>query len=117
MPTINRDVKIKQPKQYYKHNNVSAEYYGTVMWKNLRNSYIKENPFCEYCLKEYNRVRLADEVHHIKEFLSGKTEEERMELLLDRDNLMSVCRDCHLEIHNARRKNKKLNPPGDQKEN
>lgn len=112
MPTINRTVKVKQPKQVYQHTRQSQPYYNTLQWKNLRNSYIKEHPFCQYCMDKYNRVRLAEEVHHKLEILSGVTEEERMEILLDRDNLMSVCRECHLEIHNQ----KKSTPGDGQKE-
>lgn len=114
MPTINRTVKVKQPKQVYQHTRQSQQYYNTLQWKNLRNSYIKEHPFCQYCYDHYGRIRLAEEVHHVREILSGLTEEERMELLLDRDNLMSVCRDCHLEIHNQKRK--EITPGDGQKE-
>lgn len=111
MPTINRSNKVREPKQIYKHNRQSEKYYNTLQWKNLRNSYIKEHPFCQYCQEHYNRVRLAEEVHHCTEFLQATTEEGRMELLLDPNNLMSVCRECHMEIHSIRRKNR--NNPGE----
>ena len=101
MPTINLN-KIQEKQTKYKHNNVSAQYYNTKAWHNLRNYYIKRHPICEECLK-HGKVTPAEEVHHIKEFLSGRTDEERYKLLTDEDNLMSVCRRCHKMIHSRRK--------------
>ncbi len=99
MPTINRK-KIKPKAVPYKHDkNISAEFYGSVQWKNLRNRFIKEHPLCEHCL-EKGIVKPTEEVHHKIEFLKGKDEQEKWNLLLDEDNLLSVCRDCHMELHN-----------------
>lgn len=98
---------IKQPKKEKgkgsKRSNRSAKYYNDRRWGLLRNWYIRNNPLCEECLLK-GISRAAEHVHHKKEFLKGKTEEERYELLLDPDNLESVCKECHQEIHEKRHK-------------
>lgn len=104
MPTINKGNKIKQKQTPYIHyNSLSMTYYNTTQWHNLRDRFIKVHPFCEECMKN-GKVKLAEQVHHKIEFLKGKTDEERWNLLLDEDNLESLCRDCHINIHNERRK-------------
>ncbi len=107
MPTINKKQKIKEkPTPYQHHNNISARYYNTSQWHKLRDWYIKQHPFCERCMEE-GKVKLANQVHHKEEFLHGITDEDKWKLLLDEDNLMSVCNKCHKEIHN------KTNRPND----
>lgn len=102
MPTINRSNKVREPKQIYKHNRQSEKYYNTLQWKNLRNSYIKEHPFCQKCLEE-GRVTLAEEVHHITTILSAP-EEFRYAVLTDDQNLVSLCKKCHSEVHTTNNK-------------
>ena len=98
MPTINKN-RISHKELPYKHeNNVSGKYYNTKQWKNLRNYYIRRNPLCEICLSK-GIVKPANEVHHIRPFLSGRTDEERWQLLTDEDNLQSLCYKCHDEVH------------------
>lgn len=91
---------ITKPKR--KNNNrcfnQSSKYYNTKQWHILRNDYIRHNPLCERCLS-CDRVTAAEHVHHITPFLTGDDERERMKLLLDRNNLMSVCQKCHRIIH------------------
>ena len=41
-------------------------------------------------------------VHHIIEVESGRTEQECRLLCFDPNNLESLCRECHAEIHRAR---------------
>jgi hypothetical protein len=114
MPTINRKHRVRQKQTTYIHlNNNSSQYYNTSQWHKLRDYYIKNHPFCERC-EENGRVTLAQHVHHKIEFLTGKTEEERWKLLLDEDNLQSLCAKCHAEIHNERRKEKNLGDEDDQ---
>lgn len=98
MPTINRN-KITYKELPYKHvNDVSAKYYNTKQWKNLRNYYIRRNPLCEICLSK-GIVKPANEVHHLRPFLTGKTDDERWKLLTNEDNLQSLCYECHDEVH------------------
>ena len=102
MPTINKN-KISHKELPYKHeNNVSGKYYNTKQWKNLRNYYIRRNPLCEICLSK-GIVKPANEVHHKVKFLDGRTDEERWQLLLDEDNLQSLCYECHDEVHRKMR--------------
>lgn len=99
MPTINKKHIIKEKTVDYLHyNDISSQYYNSSRWHNLRDRYIKHHPFCEMC--EMNgKVKLAEQVHHKKEFMKGTTDEERWNLLLDEDNLMSLCCECHKQIH------------------
>lgn len=61
---------------------------------------MRVNPICEKC-ELTNRIRPADEVHHIIPFDRGRTAAEREKLAYDWDNLLSLCQDCHDEIHKA----------------
>lgn len=97
MAYINKPKKRPDYKKYRKpYNN---------LWTILRNSYLMEHPLCEKCLLD-NKIVAAEEVHHIKPILKGENELEQRELMLDSNNLMALCRDCHHKIHNAMRKNK-----------
>lgn len=98
MPTINKKQIAKKETPYVHYNNQSMQYYNTRQWKNLRSYYIKRNPVCEKCL-EQDIITPATEVHHIKPFMSGTTEEERYTLLTDEDNLIAVCHNCHMRLH------------------
>jgi len=103
MPTINKKNKIQTLSTKWKRLDDDAKYYNSTSWHNLRNYYIKHHPFCEIC-EENGRVRLGEEVHHKTEFLSGNTEEERWQLLLDEDNLQTLCKECHHNIHSQKKK-------------
>lgn len=76
--------------------------YKTTEWKHKREDILKRDHYtCQRCLGVYNsgppikyiRVRRANTVHH-KEELSIKPE-----LMLDDDNLISLCLKCHNIIH------------------
>ena len=71
---------------------------NSTLWHNLRNSYIHNNPLCEECMKD-GVVTPATQVHHIKPFMSGLSEDERWQLLTDINNLMAVCDLCHHKLH------------------
>lgn len=95
MPTI---PKLKHIKKQYPVYNQSTEYYNTKEWKNLRHAHLLAHPLCERCLSQ-GRVTPAVHVHHIKPFLLGQNRPERLKLLLDPNNLMSVCVSCHQQLH------------------
>jgi len=100
MPTITRLKDLKQKSiQPYKRFNQSAKYYNSKGWHLLRNSYIRSHPLCEVCLSK-GITKPAEHVHHKIEFLNGNTNEERWSLLLNEGNLMSVCSECHRQLHN-----------------
>ena len=103
MPTINKKVSKTVKKIPYKRECDDAKYYNSMPWRNLRAWYIKEHPFCERC-QELGRVSLGEQVHHIIPFLVGASDKERWDLLLDPDNLQTLCTACHHEIHNEERR-------------
>lgn len=107
MPTIKTLKQIRQEHQLqYKHKkknpivrfDISQKIYNSKTWKQLRELYYSEHPLCEQCL-EKGIIKAADQVHHIQPFLTGKTYEEKMQLAYDYNNLMSVCKQCHSDIH------------------
>ena len=105
MPTIIRERDLAKERQR-ENNRQGTAYYNTKGWRAIRNAYIRSHPLCERCQAK-GIVTPAEEVHHKVEFLSGNTEYERKQLFTDPTNLMSVCKRCHLEIHNERRQERK----------
>lgn len=74
------------------------KYYQNPMWIKLRNAYIKEHPLCQRCLL-MNRVTPSRDCHHLVSFMKGKTETEKLVLLLNENNIVALCRDCHNIVH------------------
>lgn len=74
------------------------KYYGDKRWKDLRNMYLQEHPLCEECLR-YGRVVPGEHVHHKSFFASDDIEEHRWTKLLDWNNLKTLCKTCHSNIH------------------
>lgn len=97
MPTINRK-QIKPKQVEYKHDDKSAEYYNSSAWHSLRSAYYMNNPLCECCMA-HDVVKSAEHIHHKHKYLSGITDDERWQLLLEPNNLMSVCAKCHSALH------------------
>jgi 5-methylcytosine-specific restriction protein A len=101
MPTINKTCKLK-PRQPNNIKSLNESYYYNKYWKKIRNTYITEHPLCEECL--YKGIyRPATCVHHIHEFMRGKTEQERIRLITDYGNLQSLCDECHKKKHRHKR--------------
>lgn len=99
MPYINTPKKTK--KSTYHSNTdmrkLRQDAYNQTSWKKVRKTYLLQHPLCEECLKK-GKVTPATSVHHIKSpFKGGETNQF---LLLDYNNLESVCHECHSEIHN-----------------
>lgn len=82
--------------------------YNSSKWTKTRNWYISTHPFCEDCLHQ-GKASAAVEVHHIRPFRSGLTPEKQIDLLLDENNLISLCKECHLLRHDKVLKNLKEN--------
>lgn len=100
MPTINKkELKTKPVKYKREKKEKAASFYDSLAWKRLRNTFISLHPICQCCL-EHNRVTPADEVHHKIPWSRGESETEQWELFLNEKNLMSVCRTCHIGLHN-----------------
>ena len=99
MPYIKRPHKEKTKRS--RHSNQSARYYNSHQWKLLRKWYIITHPLCEECLAQ-GISTVATEVHHRAEFMNGKDDAERWQLLLDETNLESLCKMHHQQIHGER---------------
>ena len=62
-------------------------------WERARKMYAAEHPFCEECYKR-GVLTPVEHVHHIKPLEEGGDHSE--------ENLMSLCRSCHAQIHAKR---------------
>nr|DAZ74933.1 MAG TPA: HNH endonuclease [Caudoviricetes sp.] len=64
-------------------------YYGTVAWRRLREAaLIRDHYWCARCGR-----RPAGTVHHIVPVT------ERPDLAMELNNLQSLCRQCHNQLH------------------
>ena len=71
---------------------------NSYAWQKLRHSKFVANPICERCL-EVGRVTPTEEVHHIIPVEQGRDETEMRKLAYDYNNLQSLCKACHAEVH------------------
>lgn len=79
---------------------------NTWKWQQLRAAKLKAQPLCEECERR-GIVRAATEVHHIRPVGSALTPEGMKTLAYDRNNLMSVCVQCHQDLHAAMPKSRR----------
>ena len=63
-----------------------------TQWTKVRAMKLQQDPLCEFC-ESIGKVTPAVLVHHIK------TIRDRPEIRLEMENLMSLCRSCHDEVH------------------
>jgi 5-methylcytosine-specific restriction endonuclease McrA len=90
-----------------KNNNIKA-FYNSSLWLHTRSDVLeRDHNECQKC-KAKGLFNPADCVHH-EEHLK-----EHPELAVDKDNLISLCNECHNEEHpekflKYRRKKKQLN--------
>ena len=84
----------EENKRYEKYGRDPAtrKRYGRA-WKRIRDSYVKQHPFCELCYEKGVLVEV-EEVHHKIPLSEGGTH--------DRENLISLCKSCHARIHAER---------------
>ena len=100
MPTIKTSTQ-KKTKESYERNQTEMRVlrqkaYNNTNWKKVRDAYMKQNPLCEECLKQ-GKVTPATSVHHLKSpFSKG---EINYTLLLEYENLMAICHECHGKLH------------------
>lgn len=100
MPTLNLKKKTKkeinQRNEHTPNRELRQKYYNTTEWRKLREAYLKQHPVCEECLNK-GKVTPAEDIHHrISPFKNGECNKA---LLLDYNNLMSLCKKCHNMIH------------------
>ena len=100
MPTIYKPQKKNQSKgnQYDKERQ---KIYNSERWRKLRVWKFACNPLCELCLKE-NKTVPAEDIHHVVSFMSANDPAQRKFLAYDYDNLMSLCKIHHQNIHNKK---------------
>ena len=90
---------IQKPRKFKNENTErKKKLYNTQAWKNLSMIYKQEQPLCE-CCKIDGKTSSVEEVHHLIKFDDQEKEEVRSMLLLDKDNLISLCKDCHQKYH------------------
>ena len=70
----------------------------TVRWLRLRKGVLTRHPVCEMCEKE-GILSPAVEVHHVVPVETGLTRMEKENLMYDAHNLMALCHNCHVSIH------------------
>lgn len=90
---------VHDPHKFYKWNK----------WLRIRDEVLKmDRNECQMCRNKYHRYRKASTVHHVNHL------KNRPDLALeiwyrdpathkDRRNLLSLCHDCHEEIHGYRK--------------
>lgn len=77
--------------------------YNTMGWRRLRKYHLSQHPICEKCWSDKGIINPGTpehplHIHHIKSPFSSAGVD--MDLLLDDNNLMTVCGECHGLIHN-----------------
>lgn len=83
----------------------SRAFYHSQGWKNCRESFIKyKGGLCENCLKR-GLYKPGVIVHHVEELTPANI--ENPEVSLNWNNLRLVCRDCHAEEHDKRKKDRR----------
>lgn len=100
-PTVNkleRKKKSQVPRKETDMRKLRQKAYQNTTWRKLREEFMHKHPLCEECLRN-GKVTPATDVHHIRTPFKGG--EVNYALLLDPENLMSLCKDCHGQIHAA----------------
>lgn len=103
-PVINKKT-IREKSVKYLHEKAQdcTPFYGSMAWRRLRYTFLTQHPLCQVCL-DHQKVTPAEDIHHKRVWLRGKTEEDKWNLFLAESNLMSVCSRCHHALHNKDKK-------------
>ena len=104
MPTLNTPKKTKNNSQHKQTDmrKLRQKAYQSKEWRALRDNWMKMHPLCEECLLE-GKVTPAEDVHHVRTPFKGGV--KNYQLLLDENNLTSLCKKHHAEIHNKQQGN------------
>ncbi|CAI3193145.1 HNH endonuclease [Clostridium neonatale] len=85
---------------------MTKEFYKSTKWKTKRERILKRDDYmCKEC-KRYGKTTGATTVHHVYPL------EERPELKINNNNLISLCSKCHDKMHD--RINNELTATGKQ---
>ncbi|AQS09673.1 HNH endonuclease [Clostridium saccharobutylicum] len=94
--------KAERNREYDKNVRKNVNVYGSKQWHLVRQECLaRDNGLCMYCLKKYNKISYASLVHHIEEV------NDDIELAYCIDNLISLCRKCHDDVHTMYNKDDK----------
>ena len=72
--------------------------YNSKEWKLVRNAKLNKDPLCEEC-KRRDKWVSATCVHHIRPIETATDYRQMQELAFRFTNLMSLCYQCHSDIH------------------
>ena len=86
------DKQYNEEIRYNTDNKQYADFYNSKQWRTLRQSFISAFPLCKRCL-EAGHVTQAQIIHHKVEVRHDWNKR------LDWDNLESICRSCHNQLH------------------
>ena len=78
----------------------AINFYTSSKWRDARDAALARDDYlCQRCLAE-GRVTAAEIVHHKHELTPDNIQDDRIAYGLD--NLVSLCRLCHAEVHGLR---------------
>lgn len=81
-------------------NEIYNKLIHTNRWLKLRREVLNAHPICQMCEAE-RRVSAATEVHHIVPCETALSEREMATLMFDPHNVMALCHQHHLQVHEA----------------
>lgn len=85
-------------------------FYSSQAWRDCRSAYTKsQGGLCERCLQN-GRITPSAIVHH-KIHLTPENI-NNPDITLDWNNLECVCRDCHAQIHDGKKRRYKIDDMG-----
>ena len=74
----------------------SKDFYNSKQWKQIRSAVLKRDKYiCQFCGSP------AEEVHHVIHLTPDNI--GNLEVTSKMENLISLCRDCHIEHHKTER--------------
>lgn len=80
------------------HNANYIRLINSWEWQKIRMEKLLKNPTCEMC-KKNGKFTIAQQVHHITPVESVTDYQLMRTLAYDMNNLMSLCKQCHKQIH------------------
>ena len=111
MPTINLPPRKKKTwhRKETDKRKLRAKAYASPAWRKARLEKLMKCPMCEICGKN-----VATQVHHLKSpFGDNKVD---YALFLSEDNLLSICAQCHGNLHSGKIKGPENNQPDEDPE-
>lgn len=91
----------------------SMKFYKTRAWQDCRNGYATyRGHLCEECLRR-GMLTYGEIVHHKIELTPDNIDDP--EITLNYQNLQLLCRSCHAEVHDQRKKSRRftIGPDGE----